>query len=165
MTADADLEGPGVIRRTVEAADAIQVVETEMALLQRALERLARRSDLHRDLDRASYLLARTLETTGPIRLNDLARLLGLDSTTVTRQVAAMETQGLVRRRTEPDDGRVSLIVLAPAGERRMRAEQRARLGRVEALMAGWPERDQAELGRLIGRLNDAICDVEMRDA
>ena len=161
MAANATLEGPGDIRRAVEAADPIQVVETEMALLQRALERLARRSDIHRDLDRASYLLARTLEAGGPIRLNDLAVRLGLDATTLTRQVATMQAQGLVDRRAEPTDGRVSLIALAPVGEEKMLAEQRARRGRVRQLLEGWPKRDQAELGRLLGMLNDAICENE----
>ncbi len=149
------------MRRTVEAANPIEVVETEMALLQRSLERLARRSDLHRDLDRASYLLARTLEATGPIGLNDLAGRLGLDATTVTRQISTMEARGLVNRRAEPADGRVSLIGLAPTGQTKMRAERRARRERVQELLAGWPERDQVDLGRLLGRLNDAIRDLE----
>jgi DNA-binding MarR family transcriptional regulator len=161
MAANATLEGPGDIRRAVEAADPIQVVETEMALLQRALERLARRSDIHRDLDRASYLLARTLEASGPISLNDLACRLGLDATTVTRQVATMQAQGLVHRRAEPSDGRVSLIALAPKGQKKMRSEQRSRRARVEELMEGWPIRDQVDLGRLLGGLNDAICEME----
>jgi DNA-binding MarR family transcriptional regulator len=163
MAANANPDSPAAIRRTVEAADPIDVVETEMALLQRALERLARRADIHRDLDRASYLVARTVDATGPISLKDLAGRLGLDATTVTRQVAAMEAGGLVSRRDEPDDGRVSLIGLAPTGQRKMRAEQAARRARVQELVAGWPKRDQGELGRLLGRLNDAICDVEHR--
>jgi DNA-binding MarR family transcriptional regulator len=161
MANNATLEGPGDVRRTVETANAIDVVETEMALFQRALERLARRSDIHRELDRASYLLARTLKATGPISLNDLAGRLGLDATTVTRQVATMEAQRLVHRRAEPADGRVSLIELAQAGQKKMRAEQRARRARVEGLMDGWSKQDQAGLGRLLGRLNDAIWDME----
>jgi DNA-binding MarR family transcriptional regulator len=161
MAEYASVEGPAAIRRTVEATDPVEVLETEMALLQRALERLARRSDIHRDLDRASYLVARTLEATGPISLKDLAARLGLDPTTVTRQVATMEAQGLTYRRAEPDDGRVSLIELAPTGQRKMLAEQRARRGRVRDLTAGWPKRDQVELGRLLARLNDAIGDIE----
>jgi DNA-binding MarR family transcriptional regulator len=158
MAASENLDSPADIRRTVEAADPIEVVETEMALLQRALERLARRADIHRDLDRASYLVARTLEATGPISLKELAGRLGLDATTVTRQVAAMDSRGLVYRRSEPGDGRVSLVGLAPTGQRRMQAEQAARRERVQDLLAGWPKRDQVELGRLVGRLNDAIC-------
>jgi DNA-binding MarR family transcriptional regulator len=161
----ANAEGPGDIRQTVKASDPIEVVETEMALLQRALERLGRRSDIHRDLDRASYLLARTIEATGPISVKDLADQLGLDATTVTRQVATMESQGLTYRQAEPDDGRVSLIGLAPTGQQRMRAEQRSRRGRVRDLMAGWPKRDQVQLGRLLGRLNDAIGDIEHQTA
>lgn len=161
MTANANLGSPADIRPTVEAADAVEVVETEMALLQRALERLARRSDIHRDLDRASYLLARTLEATGPISLKALAARLGLDATTVTRQVATMEAAELVHRRADPDDGRVNLIAVSPRGRRTMRAAQRARRERVSDLLAGWSERDRLEFGRLLGRFTDAIGDLE----
>jgi DNA-binding MarR family transcriptional regulator len=161
MATNASLDSPADIRRTVEVGDPIGVVETEMALLQRALERLARRADVHRELDRASYLVARALEATGPVSLKELAGRLGVDATTVTRQVAAMEAGGLVDRRADPDDGRVSLIGLAPTGQRKMRVERATRRERVQELVAGWPKRDQVELGRLLGRLNDAICDLE----
>jgi DNA-binding MarR family transcriptional regulator len=161
MAGNAIVEDSGDIRGTVEAANPIAVVETEMALLQRALERLARRSDIHRDLDRASYLVARTLEATGPISLKELARRLGVDATTVTRQVATMEDGGLVSRCAEPTDGRVCVIALAPAGRRKMRAEQAMRRKRVQELVAGWSGKDQVALGRLLGRLNDAICELE----
>jgi DNA-binding MarR family transcriptional regulator len=163
VTANANLGSPADIRPTVEAADVVEVVETELALLQRALERLARRSGIHRDLDRASYLLARTLEATGPISLKALAARLGLDATTVTRQVATMEAAELVHRGADPDDGRVNLIEVSPRGRRKMRAVQRARRERVSDLLAGWPERDQLEFGRLLGRFSDAIGDLEHR--
>lgn len=157
VSANANHDSPADMRRTVSTTDPIEVVETEMALLQRALERLGRRAEIHRDLDRASYLVARTLEASGPIRLKDLAGRLGLDATTVTRQVAAMDARSLIYRRAEPADGRVSLIGLAPTGEEMMRAEQAERRNRVQELLAGWPERDKVELGRLVGKLNDAI--------
>ena len=161
MVQTATPNSPADIRRTVDNADPIEVVETEMALLQRALERLGRRSDISRELDRASYLLARLLEVTGPISLKDLACRLGLDATTVTRQVAAMEAQGLVNRRSNPTDGRVNLIELSRRGEGKMRAEQRSRRACVTGLLAEWPDRDQVELGRLLGRLNDAVGTIE----
>jgi DNA-binding MarR family transcriptional regulator len=139
------------------------MLETEMALLQRALERLARRSEIHRDLDRASYLLARTLDATGPINVKDLASKLGLDATTVTRQVSTMERPGLLYRHADPTDGRVSIIELSPTGKRKMRAVQRARRDRVRDLVAEWPTRDQLEFGQLLGRFNDAVGDIEYR--
>jgi DNA-binding MarR family transcriptional regulator len=161
MVPAANLEDPVVIRLTVDDADALDVVETEMALLQRALERLARRSDIHRDLDRASYLAARTLEATAPISLKDLAARLGVDASTMTRQIAVMENIGLIHRSADPDDGRVSLIELSPAGRRKMRTVQRARRERLHDLFAGWTKREQLEFGQLIGRFNDAVSGTE----
>src|SRR3954452_9027934 len=98
---------------TVEPA-ALARMETELAMLTRTLEGMSRRSTLYRDLDRASYVLARTLATGPPVSINGLAELVGLDATTVTRQVATMETEGLVRRERHPHDRRVSLVELTP---------------------------------------------------
>jgi DNA-binding MarR family transcriptional regulator len=161
MVTQESLENPADARLTVDDTDPLDVLETEMALLQRALERLARRSDIHRDLDRASYLLARTLDATGPVNVKDLASILGLDATTVTRQVAAMEGRELLDRHSDPNDGRVSVIDLSPKGRRVMRAVQRARRDRARELFAGWPSRDQREFGKLLGRFNDAVCEIE----
>jgi DNA-binding MarR family transcriptional regulator len=161
MMVSANLDGPVDIRLTVDENDALDVVETEMALVQRALERLARRSAIHRDLDRASYLAARTLEATGPISLKDLAARLGVDASTMTRQIATMEGDGLLHRYTDPADGRVSLVDLSSAGRRKMRTVQRARRDRIHDLFAGWSKREQLEFGRLLGRFNDAVSHSE----
>ena len=134
--------------------DALDRIETELAVLIRALERLQRRSDIHKDLDRASYLIARTLERTGPVSINGLASTLGLDATTVTRQVATMHACRLVLRRADPDDGRVSVIRLSEKGHRTMRAVQLLRRQRLESLLGDWTENDRLELGRLIGQFN-----------
>jgi DNA-binding MarR family transcriptional regulator len=163
MATQPNLDNPADIRRTVDDVDPVDVLETELALLQRALERLARRSDIHRDLDRASYLLARTLDASGPISVTDLASRLGLDATTVTRQVAAMERLGLLHRHSDPSDGRVTLTKLAPKGRRAMSAVHQARRERVRHIFAGWPGRDQVEFGQLLGRFNDAVVDRELR--
>jgi DNA-binding MarR family transcriptional regulator len=136
MATSANVYNPADIRRTVADADPLNVLETEMALLQRALERLARRSDIHR---------------------------VGLDATTVTRQVATMERRGLLSRQSDPNDGRVNLIELSAKGRRTMDAVQRARRERVRELFTGWPRRDQLEFGQLLGRFNDAVADIELR--
>jgi DNA-binding MarR family transcriptional regulator len=148
---------PGAGRPTAQDVDALDLVETEMAVLARALERLNRRSEIYRDLDRASYLIARTLETTGPVSIKNLASVLGLDATTVTRQVATMEVAQLLRRRVDPYDGRVSLISLAQTGLRKMRAVQVARKERIAKLLHDWPENDRRELGRLLARFNGEL--------
>src|SRR6476620_8398144 len=99
-------------------------LETELAMLTRTLEGMSRRSTLYGELDRSSYVLARTLATEAPVSINGLA---GLDATTVTRQVATMETEGLVRRKRHDRDRRVSLVERTALGRRRMDAVRAAR--------------------------------------
>jgi DNA-binding MarR family transcriptional regulator len=165
MVVSAKLDDPVSGRLTIDETDALDVVETEMALLQRALERLARHSAIHRDLDRASYLAARTLEATGPISLKRLAARLGVDASTMTRQIATMEGAGLLHRYVDPDDGRVSLVELSSTGRRKMRTVRRARRERIRDLFAGWSKREQLEFGRLLGRFNDAVSHTYLDEA
>src|SRR4051794_1397638 len=99
--------------------DALGLVETELAMLTRTLEGMSRRSTLYQELDRASYVLARTLVTAAPVSINGLAELVGLDATTVTRQVATMELAGLVGRKRHAADRRGSLGELTPPRRRR----------------------------------------------
>ena len=140
--------------------DALDLIETGLAVLIRALERLQRQSEIHKDLDRASYLIARTLATTGPVSINRLASTLGLDATTVTRQVATMHANRFVLRRADPGDGRVSLISLSERGRRTMLAVQLGRKERIEALLSHWTENDRLEFGSLLGKFNEAVTEM-----
>jgi DNA-binding MarR family transcriptional regulator len=150
-------------RLTVNQGDGLDLIETELAVLTRTLEGMHRRSELYRELDRASYLMARTLDTTGPVSINRLASILGLDATTVTRQVATMEATKLVVRRSDPSDGRISLISLSPKGRRTMRAVQLARKERIASLLDDWTEDDRRQLGRLLARFNDDVSRDRLR--
>jgi DNA-binding MarR family transcriptional regulator len=143
-------------RRAVEP-QALAELETELAMLTRTLEGMSRRSTLYRELDRSSYVLARTLATEAPVSINGLADLVGLDATTVTRQIATMETEGLVRRKRDTRDRRVSLVELTPLGRRRMDSVRAARESRITELVGGWTDDDRATFGRLLGRFNEAI--------
>lgn len=48
----------------------------------------------------------------------DLARQLGVNAAAVTRQVKVLERERLVRRRSDPKDGRRSYVNLSPKGQR-----------------------------------------------
>jgi DNA-binding MarR family transcriptional regulator len=156
MAAEGNTESR-VGRPAVAQVEGLDLIETEMAVLTRTLEGMHRRSELYRDLDRAGYLMARTLDTTGPASINRLASILGLDATTVTRQVATMEAAKLVVRRSEPSDGRISLISISPKGRRTMRAVQLARKERIARLLDDWSDADRRQLGRLLARFNDDV--------
>lgn len=134
-------------------------LETELAVLARTLEGLSRRSEIHRELDRSSYLIARTLSTDGATSISGLASGLGLDATTVTRQVATMEAAGLVGRSTDPDDGRVRLIELSVPGRRKMQEVRHAREERIGALVDDWSAADRRTFAELLARFNDALLE------
>src|SRR6478609_8456991 len=148
--------GAGMVTATTDPV-ALGRLETELAMLTRTLEGMSRRSTLYGELDRSSYVLARTLATEAPVSINGLAELVGLDATTVTRQVATMETEGLVRRKRHPQDRRVSLVELTALGRRRMDAVRAARESRITELVGDWSDADQAAFGQLLGRFNEAI--------
>ncbi|TMD95337.1 MAG: MarR family transcriptional regulator [Chloroflexi bacterium] len=135
----------------------IDTIETEMAVLARSLELLRRRGRIHREMDRAGYLLLRTLEETGPLPISQLADRVGLDASTVTRQVAALEGDGFAERRVDPADRRCCLVQPSDRGRRLMGEVQRQRRERFEELLSGWSDADRADLARLLARLNRSI--------
>ena len=132
-------------------------IETEMAVLARSLELLRRRSRIHRRMDRSAYLLLRTLDEAGPLPLHALAQRVGLDASTVTRQVATLEANGFAERRADPTDRRCCIVVPSARGRDLMHEVQGQRRQRFEEILAGWSAADRADLGRLLARLNQAI--------
>lgn len=133
----------------------LETLEQEMARLVRVLEAVQRRRNY--PLERAQYLLLLHLEAAGPQPVRSLAEHLLLDDSTVTRQVAAMEQAGLVRREPNPSDGRSSLIEATAEGIDLMAQMRDMRLGRVAILFEGWDEADKADLARLLTALNESL--------
>ena len=138
-------------------ADAIATIELELIKLVRHLETFARRSSLYARVDRAGYLAMRMLDGIGPVSTNALAQALGLDASTVTRQVAALERGGFIARRPDPADGRSSTIALTPEGGQAMREVEKERRRRIEALVRDWDATEQAGLAVALTRLNSSL--------
>lgn len=97
--------------------------------------------------------LLEAVATSGPLRVTDLAAWQGVDKSTVTPQVRRLEAAGLVRRGPDPSDGRAALLTVTDAGRALHAAMGTGGARLVDDLIAGWPEEDQRELGRLMGRL------------
>ena len=110
-------------------------------------------------LDRALFPLLVGIERLGPIGVVELADRAGRDYTTVSRQVAKLESLGLVERREGAADRRVREAVISAKGKAmtdRLDAA-RERLGR--AIFAEWDPHDIDELVRLTSKFADAIRD------
>ncbi|MCU1397971.1 MAG: MarR family transcriptional regulator [Acidimicrobiales bacterium] len=129
-----------------------------MVVLARRIENAARRSVTFRQMDRAAYLIARTLDQGGPASVNELARVLGLDGSTVTRQVAAMEARQQAARKAHPDDGRAWLISLTPAGRDEMNAISAIRRQRFAEYTADWAPDDLDQFSRMLQRFNASLA-------
>lgn len=130
-------------------------IETELLMLARWLEALQRRQRY--PMDRAAYLLLRRLDEHGPQSVAALAAGLGLDGSTVTRQLAVLDDAGHVRRSAHPDDGRVVVVEATTAGRRAMAALRAHRQGRIETLFADWSHADRDQLATVLGRLNEVL--------
>ena len=118
-------------------------------------ERMVREAGIA--LDGALFPLLVGIERRGPIGVVDLADRVGRDYTTVSRQVAKLESLGLVERQASAADRRVREAVVTPRGKTMTDAVDlaRDRIGR--SIFESWEERDVAELVRLMRKFADDI--------
>ncbi|WP_410815653.1 MarR family winged helix-turn-helix transcriptional regulator [Micromonospora sp. 050-3] len=140
-------------------ASTLGQIETEVALLMRFGEATRRATGTaeHRVLDRAAYVILRHLADAGPQNVSALAARLNLDGSTVTRQVSALQRDGLITRTPDPSDGRGTVISPTAAGLQRMAAVQAARTRLYGDMLADWSPEDRNTLAALLGRLNQAL--------
>jgi DNA-binding MarR family transcriptional regulator len=110
-------------------------------------------------LDRALFPLLVGIERRGPIGVVDLADRVGRDYTTVSRQVAKLESLGLVERQAGAADRRVREAIVTPKGKAMTDAVDTARDRIGRAIFASWDEHDVAELVRLMRKFADAVND------
>ena len=146
----------GDVETPIDAHQAYVRVEREIGLLLRRSRAISARlsRELHPDLDGAAYGLLALLQDTGPLRASDLVARLGLDKSTVSRQVSTLVALGLVTRESDPADGRAQVLSTSPEGAARLSRIRDARRARWAADLADWPAEDVDTLGELLARLN-----------
>jgi DNA-binding MarR family transcriptional regulator len=103
-------------------------------------------------LDRALFPLLVGISRFGPIGVVDLADRVGRDHTTVSRQVAKLESLGLVKREPNIGDRRIREAVVSPSGQAMIGKLDTARERIVRAILADWQDQDIADLVRLMSR-------------
>jgi DNA-binding MarR family transcriptional regulator len=108
-------------------------------------------------LDRALFPLLVGIERLGPIGIVDLADRAGRDYTTVSRQVAKLESLGLAVRRQSETDRRVNEAVVTPKGKAMTDKIDAARERNARAIFESWDAHDIDELVRLMRKFADAM--------
>jgi DNA-binding MarR family transcriptional regulator len=140
------------------ADEPYQMVERQLALLLRRARRLSVgiAAEVHPELDATAYGMLVLLDQHGPVRAADIVGLLGLDKSTVSRQLSALSDLGLAERLPDPSDRRASLLRVTDTGHDRLTRARGARLEHLRAFLHSWPEHDVSELARLLARLNES---------
>ena len=134
--------------------DSVEVVEHAITILSRTLESGQKK----RTLTLSAYLLlGEIVENGGPLGINDLAQALQLDISTISRQVATLESSGLVERFPNPVDARVSLLQMTDLGQTRFQEARKMRYSLFSELLENWPEEDRCQFGIYLERFNQAV--------
>ncbi|NLU84216.1 MarR family transcriptional regulator [Rhodococcus sp. HNM0569] len=142
----------------------VESIEFEMMLLGRHLNLYNPRP--HRDgehLERSAYTLLSRILIAGPMSIGQLADALGLDSSTLNRQTAAMLSAGLVERIADPDGGIARKFRITDEGRVRLEVDRERNVHGVERVAAEWSDDDRAAFAAYLRRFNRDIERLEGR--
>lgn len=108
-------------------------------------------------LDRALFPLLVMVERLGPIGVVELADRVGRDYTTVSRQVAKLESLDLIERRGSAADRRIREATVTPKGKAMTDRVDDARDRLARTIFADWDRQDIESLTRLMRKFADGI--------
>ncbi|MBB6486371.1 MarR family transcriptional regulator [Rhizobium lusitanum] len=109
------------------------------------------------ELDRALFPLLARLGMQGPLGVAELAEQVGRDYTTVSRQLARLDSLGLVTRSPDNEDRRRSIAEITEEGNARFRAVREARRRALTQVLAAWTDEDRQSLTLLVRRFADGL--------
>jgi len=99
------------------------------------------------------WLVLISLKTRRLASQRELADAVGIKEATLTHHLNSMDAGGLITRRRDPENRRVHLVALTPAGEEAFFRMRTAALAFDARLRAGFGEEELAEFGRALDRL------------
>jgi DNA-binding MarR family transcriptional regulator len=108
-------------------------------------------------LRRADASVLKVLAKDGEQRGGEIAAKLGVDASVVSRQLTALESDGLVSRRPDPADARVSLVRLSAAGRDRLEALYAGYTRQLRASLADWGDDEMAAAAAVLRRVAAAV--------
>ena len=112
-------------------------------------------------VDRSAIVLLARLHEHGPSRLSDLAGMLCLDVSTVSRHARTLEDRGYVARADDPADGRAVRLTLTTAGLDVLETAFGNRKEWLDRCLADWPAAERHDLAVRLGKLADALAQTD----
>ncbi|MDX6260903.1 MAG: hypothetical protein QOH84_2591 [Kribbellaceae bacterium] len=108
-------------------------------------------------LRRADASVLKVLAKDGEQRGGEIAAKLSVDASVVSRQLSALEGDGLVSRRPDPADARVSLVQLSEAGRARLEALYAGYARQLRSALADWDDDEMAAAAEVLRRVAAAV--------
>jgi DNA-binding MarR family transcriptional regulator len=133
-----------------------ELLEYEVSVLLRRARGLsgALARSVHPELDAAAYGLMVRIDDLGAVRITDLADYFNVGKPTVSRQIALLESLGLVSRSMNDGDARSRHLSLTDEGRARLRQAREARRDSLQRALIEWTTADIAALADLLHRFN-----------
>ncbi|OKI09795.1 MarR family transcriptional regulator [Streptomyces sp. CB02923] len=140
----------------------LDALQHQVAVFARRAEqsRLGGVGQARNSMDRAAYLLLNRLDNEGPMGVKALAAGMGIDSSTVTRQVAPLVDSGLVNRASHPEDGRAVVLQLSERGRSRLEEVRASRRALMALVTEEWTEAERDAFCTLLTRFNASLSTV-----
>lgn len=138
-----------------------QRIEQQLTVLLRRVQRIhISTSSGEMDLDRSAYGIMTRIADEGPQRLGAFAAAFGLDPSTITRQVQALEKAGLAFRTPDPADRRASILDLTPEGKDVLEHTRGARRQKLEESLTDWSGQEREDFSRLLTKFNESMAPI-----
>ncbi|ANY25452.1 MULTISPECIES: MarR family winged helix-turn-helix transcriptional regulator [Gordonia] len=167
MTASADdSPGPDPVGTDPISTDPISGLEAELTDFWRrgrVRTRLRARA-IDPRLDPSCYPLITVLAKHNSMPMSDLVTAVGMEKSTVTRQIDAIVRLGLAERHPDPRDARARVVTLTQHGRERVDAVLASAITEWRARLAQWDPDDIRSLTHLLHRLTEATNDPEARE-
>ena len=105
----------------------------------------------------SALMLLFPLRFLGPMRVTDLAEAKQADPSTISRQAAQLVKAGLVRRESDPEDGRASRLAITETGLAACRKLHDAREAFLAEVLDSWPAERVEAFVELFIEFNTAV--------
>jgi DNA-binding MarR family transcriptional regulator len=111
-------------------------------------------------LRRSDASVLKVLMVDGEQRGGEIAAKLGVDASVVSRQLTALEADGLVSRRPDPADARVGLVRVSDDGRTRLEAMYSAYTKQLRSALADFDDDALTDAAGVLKRLARAVTEA-----
>jgi DNA-binding MarR family transcriptional regulator len=103
-------------------------------------------------MDYAELRLLDAVDVAKAATIGEVARLLGVDQSRVSRQVTKAVDKGLLERRAAQTDSRKVLLAITPAGAKLQEKGSELTRARIGLAIAEWSKTERQQFATLLGR-------------